>query len=280
MPRPASTPLLAALLTALLGAPGALAGPATTLDSLPVARVVASSTRAGTATNLADGDLASYWSPGGPSPRFAWIRFDLASLARVDGLVIANGVAEATDREVAAALGRVRTAWVLFDDGQAEVIRLDPTRGEPRRVFLARAHATRSVTMVIREVELGERWNQIALSEVTITGQRGGMDHAGSPPLSAVTPCGGAGWLPLRDAVVRRCGDPGGATPCEDPLLDVVVSCRADPERPLPLLDLGAASKSGGVTWAYRGRWFALRVNLQTGGGDSWRVADLGFDSL
>ncbi|MCA9513486.1 MAG: discoidin domain-containing protein [Myxococcales bacterium] len=278
MSKPSAASLLAALAALVVTAPDALAGPGASPDALPVARVVASSTRSGSPTSLADGDLATSWSPGGRSPRFAWIRFDLAAPSRVDGLVIANGV-EGGDE--AAALGRVRTAWVLFDDGQAEVIRLDPSRRDPRRVFLARAHATRSVTMVIRQVELGERWNHVALSEVAITGQRGSADDLAAAPgaqLSAVTPCGGAGWLPLRDAIVKLCGDPAGKVSCEDPVLDTVVSCRADAERPLPMLDLSAPGKSGAVSWGYEGRFFKLDVGLKDAGG-AWQVTSLGFEA-
>ncbi|PKN54622.1 MAG: hypothetical protein CVU56_25640 [Deltaproteobacteria bacterium HGW-Deltaproteobacteria-14] len=276
-----SIPTAAALALAWLVTSPAWASPHGT-DGLAIAGVTASSTRTGEApaghepSNLADGDPDTWWQPAGRSPRFAWVRLELAAPARVDGLVIANGVlAHADAGGDFSTLGRLRSAWVLFDDGAAEVIRLDPQRRSPRWVILARAHTTRAVTLVIRDVERGERWNHLAISEVSITGRPDAEATAGRSSLPpSPDPCSSPGWLPLRDAVVAYCGDPDTASRCEDPLLDVVLGCRADPGHPLPALDLTPTDKSGTARWAWRGRWFSVQVDLQRIG-DRWRATDV-----
>lgn len=282
MPRTTALPSAAtALLLAWLVTSTAWASPHGA-DSLEVVGVTASSTRAGASPgghapmNLADGDPETWWQPAGRSPRFAWVRFELAAPARVDGLVIANGVlGQSGDDGDFSTLGRLRSAWVLFDDGSAEVIRLDPKQRSPRWVILARAHTTRALTLVVRDVERGERWNHLALSEVSITGRLDTEATAGPSSLPpSPDPCSSPGWLPLRDAMVAYCGDPDTASRCEDPLLDVVLGCRADPGHPLPALDLTPTNKAGTARWAWRGRWFSVQVDLQRAG-DRWRATDV-----
>lgn len=284
LPSPSALAAVVALFA--LGAPPALGG-SPSPDGLPVARVTASSTRASAPagahapSRLTDGDLRTAWQPAGRTPRFSWVRLELAAPARVDGLVIAHAPADPPAPGHTAPLstpGRVRTAWILFDDGESEVIRLDPARLGPRRVILARIHETRAVTLVVRDFELGERWNHLALAELTVTG-RTEPAAAPAPPAGPAT-CGTPAWAALRDAVVTYCGDPNTAAHCEDPLLDVVLGCRADPGRALPVLDWPAGAARGAAHWAYTGRWFSVQVDLAPADGAGWRVVGLGMSEL
>lgn len=250
-----------------------------------VKRVTASSTMPPDATqrfdarHLVDGDTRTWWQPGGKAPYFAWMRFELAELSQVDGMVIHNGnQREAESGELFAATARMRTAWVLFDDGSAEVIRLDPHRYGPRRVILSRLYTTRTITIVVRDFELGERWNHMAISEVRFTGLV--APNAAAPTASGPADCGTVGWVPLRDAVVRHCGDPARANACSDPLLDVIFRCRADPSAVVEPVEWDRTGPRGGVTWNYTGRWFELDVHLARDPQDGWRVTDLSHTDL
>lgn len=229
--------------------------------------------------HLVDGDTRTWWQPGGKAPYFAWVRFELAEQSLVDGMVIHNGNQhEEESGELFSATARMRSAWVLFDDGSAEVIRLDPHRYGPRRVILSRQYTTRSITIVVRDFELGERWNHMSISEVRFTGLA--APGATTPTATGTADCGTAGWVPLRDAVVRYCGDPTRTTPCADPLLDVILRCRTDPSAVLEPVEWDEPGPRGEVTWSYTGRWFELSVHLAKASGSSWRVTDLSHTDL
>jgi len=247
-------------------------------DSLVVREVVASSSRSGSPTDdhgparLVDRDPTTTWQPAGRSPRFAWVRFDLATTARVDGLVITHGPPSVDGtRDTFNATGRIRSAWILFDDGEAEVIRLDPHRRGPRRIILARLHTTRSVTLVIRDFELGERWNHLSLAEVAITGRPDGA--APESASDAAPTCGTRDWRPLRDAVVSYCGAAETAADCEDPLLDIILACRSDDALPLPALPVPLPSAP--FHWSYRGQWFNADLVLRAADATHLRVDDV-----
>lgn len=270
-------------LTIGLAAPSAFAAPAVQ-GGLPVSDVAASSTLATKdaatpdAKHLVDGDAGTWWQPAGSTPRYAWVKITLAEPARVDGLVIHNGNQRVdASGELFTATGRVRTAWALFDDGSAEVVRLDPHRRGGQRLILSRLYLTKTVTLVIRDFEIGERWNHLAISEITVMGRTASAERLPVAGDGAAT-CGSPGWARLRDAVVRYCGDPArGGTACEDPVLEVVVRCRSDAGAALAPVDWQPEPGRAGVRWSYDGRWFGLEIALDGGAGKAWRVAGLNF---
>jgi len=271
---------------AWLASPPAMAS-AEVRGGLSVSRVTVSSTMPPgdsyryDARHLVDGDSRTSWQPAGRAPYFAWVRLELANPAQVDGLIVHNGHQhEDASGDLFTATARVRRAWVLFDDGSSEVIRLDPGRRGPRRVVFSGLRTTRSVTLVVRDFELGERWNHLAISEITVTGRPVPAESLASSPATGRAMCGSGGWVHFRDAVVRYCGDPHRASRCEDPVLDVVLRCRTDPSvelRPINWDDRGAGGK---VRWSYPGRWFELTVEVEPDRGDLWRVSRIDFNDL
>ncbi|MFT7579468.1 MAG: hypothetical protein ACI9MR_001132 [Myxococcota bacterium] len=264
-----------------MAAPSPAAASPSSRRGLGVAEISASSTmRAGDTAccdprNLSDGDPATTWQPAGRGPAFSWVRIRLDGTYLVDGLIVRNGNQRAAEtEEIFMATGRVRTAWVLFDDGSAEVIRLDPRRRGPQRVILSKLYTTQAVTLVIRDFELGERWNHVTLSEVSVTGQAAtnGMTQVS---LTAKSPiCGEPRWSPFRDAVVRYCGAASTSAGCEDPVLDLVVRCRSDAGIKLPSLK----SDGGSTVWSYAGRWFDVTITAGKGrGSDALEVRSMAF---
>jgi len=266
--------------------PVALASP-NVRGGLAVSGVTVSSTMPGDGVYqydgrfLVDGDRTTAWQPAGRTPLFSWVRIELAEPAQVDGLVVHNGFQSQDGAEdLFRATARVRRAWVLFDNGSAEVIRLDPANRDGRLVIFGRSHLTRTVTLVVRDVELGERWNHLAISEITVSGRS--LPNGEVPPAVStdMQGCGTPGWVPLRDAVVRHCGAPEQGGACEDPVLDVVLRCRSDETARLELVDWDERAPNGTVSWSYSGRFFAFTVDVVPAAGDQWRVTSLRLTDL
>ena len=163
-------------------APVASALPATSVREgsakVAVAKVEASSAVADykdytfVAANLTDGKLDTCWQPRSKRPhKGAWARLTLGGPTSVTAVVIANGFQrEDALGDLFAMNDRVASGRLRFDDGP-EVpfsLRAD-TRGRVT-VPLDAPRTTRTVTVVIEAAHRGNRWSQVALSEIEVQG--------------------------------------------------------------------------------------------------------------
>lgn len=144
--------------------------PAGTLQS-----VTASSTAAGTggvsftADSVADGDLSTSWQPksarGGVGE---WIQLNFTEEVLVGTVSIANGYQQDDFYGDEFLLnGRVKSAVLIFSDGSREAIAF-PATERGCIDFTVRPRATKTLRLQVREVTPGDKWPEVALSEMTV----------------------------------------------------------------------------------------------------------------
>ena len=124
------------------------------------------------AMNVIDGDPTTCWKPNAHNFVGTWLKLTLSAEAKVTGLAIHNGFQRKDARgDLFALNGRLTDAWVVFDHGAAELIRVSPRKRGTQVIRFARPHRTRTVTLVVRDVKDGDKEFCLALSEVAVRGR-------------------------------------------------------------------------------------------------------------
>ncbi|MFT7578595.1 MAG: hypothetical protein ACI9MR_000253 [Myxococcota bacterium] len=227
------------------------------------------------AAGVIDGKLDTCWQPAGKDSGFSWLRFTLAKSGAVGGLTIHNGFQRKD------ALGdlfrlnsRLDDAWVIFDDGQAERIKLKPNKRGAQTVTFRQSHETAHVTLVVREAEPGDKWQHLGISEVAVL--RGAPVKTAKAP----APCGSKEAAPRQLALVRYCELAARATAdidveaCSLALVDAFLLCRVDghPVKPIKR-DVAATDATIGYNDIDVELEFEMEFSRKPGG--AWRVTDL-----
>lgn len=137
--------------------------------------VTASSAAAGTggasynADSVVDGDLSTSWQPksarGGVGE---WIQLNFTEEVLVSSVSIANGYQQDDFYGDEFLLnGRVKSAVLIFSDGSRETIAF-PATERGCIDFTVRLRATKTLRLQIKEVTPGDKWPEVALSEMTV----------------------------------------------------------------------------------------------------------------
>ena len=123
------------------------------------------------AANLTDGKLGTSWQPlsakGGVGE---WALFTFDRDVTVEGLAVANGF-QLVDKlgDLFRLNNRLAQAQVVYSDGASEKIVLDPERRGYQEIRLS-PHKTRSLKLVVEAVASGEKWHDLAISELVVFG--------------------------------------------------------------------------------------------------------------
>lgn len=149
------------------------------------------------ATNLVDGALNTSWQPASSdhiSPK--WIRLDFDGEVTVTSVAIANGF-QAKDRYGDEFLlnSRIAMARLRFEDSSEVPIRFaDNARGYAR--FVIPKKTTRSLELLVDGTYAGTKWNDLAISEIEITGIAQPVPVMQSQSVEAPGPTADQWWAP------------------------------------------------------------------------------------
>jgi hypothetical protein len=122
-------------------------------------------------SNLTDGKLDTSWQPRSTSGGVGeWFQLDFDGYVRLSRCSVGNGL------QLVDALGdlfllnnRLKKARLIFSDGVEQPITFDPTqRGQVR--FDVPAVRTKSVRLVVDEIEPGSKFKDLAVSEIVCHG--------------------------------------------------------------------------------------------------------------
>lgn len=171
---------------------GSSGAPATILHP---ARVIASSEHAADQTytfgavNIVDGALDTSWQPA-PSDRAGqkWVRLEFDADVLVTSVAIANGF-QVKDRYGDEFLlnRRLSTGRLRFGDGSEIVIQFaDNVRGYVR--FAVPRKTTRMIELRVDDTYPGTKWNDLAISEIEVTGVALAVVAVTAQPIAAATP--------------------------------------------------------------------------------------------
>lgn len=122
------------------------------------------------AENLLDGDLQTAWSQagsvGGQASVGSWVAFDLSEATHITGVSIINGYVKSD------------TAY-LHNDRPRDIL-ISTDGGQEKRVTLADVHTPQdiavdfpnasTITITIESVYLGNKWHDVAMTEVRFAG--------------------------------------------------------------------------------------------------------------
>ncbi|MBX3157670.1 MAG: discoidin domain-containing protein [Deltaproteobacteria bacterium] len=143
---------------------------------LPIARSTASSSHPASdgytyvPSNLQDGALTTSWQPAKTDKGPHWVRLELAETATVTAIAIANGFQTRDGYGDEFVLNsRIASARLRFDDGEEVGVHFDAgARGFVR--FPVGGRRTRVVELLVDTTYAGTKWNDLAISEIEVTG--------------------------------------------------------------------------------------------------------------
>jgi len=143
---------------------------------LPASRITSSSAQGPSvgytfvASNLTDGSLGTSWQPAKNAKGPHWVRLEFDNEVAVTGVAIANGF-QTRDRFGDEFLlnRRIATGRLRFDGANEVPVHFEAdARGYVR--FDIPQKVTRSVELIVDETYAGSKWNDLAISEVEVTG--------------------------------------------------------------------------------------------------------------
>lgn len=143
---------------------------------LPVERASSSSSQGPSvgytfvATNLVDGSLTTSWQPAKTAKGPHWIRLELANEATITEVAIANGF-QVVDRigDEFVLNRKIARAKLRFGEAGEIPIAFDAETRDFVRFAVPRKR-TRTIEILVEETHPGTKWNDLAVSEVRITG--------------------------------------------------------------------------------------------------------------
>jgi hypothetical protein len=128
------------------------------------------------ASNVADADLKTWWTPAPPASNGsgAWLQLNFDNRFLVEAVAIHPGSHYPNYPNVGNIFGmnlRLRQAKLTFDDGSSEEITLED-KDETQVIQLKASHLTRTVKLTPKAVYSASKWQDLCISHFEARGER------------------------------------------------------------------------------------------------------------